>query len=189
LAESRGPDSLVGTARRRGSLALCLAALACALGCALGCGGGRDFIPETHEVHGVTRTPHDTGGYEYIAKRPLGVVGLAEARGMDPADVARVVDHLADSLEACSEDLAKNGKLVNGAARIAAEVSSGGTPVGLALKVAPGSAVMANALLCFITPFKLTSFPAVSPETPARGLAIEATWGGSLVGASSIDGG
>jgi hypothetical protein len=144
---------------------------------ALACSGGRDFIPETHEVHEVSGAPRDPGGYEYIAKRPLGVVGLAEARGMDPAITARVVDRLADALEACAEDLARSDKLVNGAARIAAEVSPAGTPVGLALKVAPGAGVTANALLCFITPFKLTTFPAVPAEAPARGLAVEATWG------------
>lgn len=143
------------------------------------CGGGRDVIPETHDVRGVAGDPghKDTGGYEYIAKRPLGAVGLAEARGMDPTTTAKVIDKLADSLEACAEDLSSKGRLVDGAARIAAQVSPDGTPIGLALKVAPGAAVTANALLCFITPFKLTSFPAVTPDAPQRGLAVEATWG------------
>jgi hypothetical protein len=132
------------------------------------CGSGRDYIPETHDVQ---------GGYEYVAKRTMGVVGLAEARGLDPAGAARVIDRLADSLEACAEELSKNGKLVDGAARIAAEISPDGTPVGLAIKVAPGAAVTANALLCFITPFKLTTFPVATAGAPARGLAVEATWG------------
>jgi hypothetical protein len=107
---------------------------------------------------------------------------------MDPKTTARTLDRLADSLEACAEDLAKNGKLVNGAARIAAEISPAGTPVGLALKVAPGGPVMANALLCFITPFKLTSFPPADAAAPARGLAVEATWGPSLEAAPAPTG-
>jgi hypothetical protein len=147
---------------------------------ALACGSGRDFIPETHEVHDVAPAPRDTTGYDYIARRPLGVIGLAEARGIDPAEAARVLDRLADALEACAEDLAKSGKLVDGAGRIAAEISPAGTPVGLALKVAPGGAVMANALLCFITPFKLAAFPPVDATAPPRGLAVEATWGPHL---------
>ena len=57
----------------------------------LSCGSGRDFIPETHEVSEVAK-PRDTTGYEYVARRPLGVVGLAEARGMDPKTTARALD-------------------------------------------------------------------------------------------------
>jgi len=155
---------------------------------ALACGSGRDVIPETHDVQGVAATPKDKGAYEAIARRPLGVVGLAEARGLDPAEAARVVERLADSLEACAEELARSGKLVEGAARIAAEVSPGGSPTGLALKVAPGAAVTANALLCFITPFKLTSFSPVEPSSPRRGLAVEATWGPRLAPAGGEGG-
>ena len=74
---------------------------------------------------------------------------------------------------------------MNGAARIAAGISPAGTPFGLALTVAPGGPVMANALLCFITPFKLTSFPPADAESKARGLAVEATWGPALEAAPS----
>ena len=151
----------------------------------MGCGSGRDVIPETHDVRGVADDParpeaRDKGGYEYVAKRALSVVGLAEARGMDREGTVRIVETLADSLEACAENLSGAGKLVDGAARIAAGISPGGTPIGLALKVSPGAAVTANALLCFITPFKLTSFPAVGPDAPPRGLAVEAAWGPHL---------
>jgi hypothetical protein len=167
---------------RKGCLLLFVAAIAC--------GSSRDYVPETHEVHGVAPPPREETGYEHIARRPLGVVGLAEARGLDPAAVARVVDRLADSLETCAEELTKSGKLVEGAARIAAEVSPDGTPVGLNLKVAPGAAVTANALLCFITPFKLTTFPA-APGGATRGLAVEASWGPSFQAPMSapLDGG
>jgi hypothetical protein len=105
------------------------------------------------------------------------VIGLAEARGLDPAAAAGVIERLADSLEACAEDLAAKGQLVEGAARVAAEVSPAGVPSGLALRTAPGSAVMANALLCFVTPFKLAGFPVADEGSPTRGLALEATWG------------
>jgi hypothetical protein len=146
------------------------------------CGGGRDVIPETHDVRGVSADRSrpdagDQGGYEYVAKRALCVIGVAESRGIDREATARIIDRLADSFQACAENLSGAGKLVDGAARIAAEVSPGGTPVGLALKLSPGAPVTANALLCFIAPFKLTSFPAVGPDAPPRGLAVEAKWG------------
>jgi hypothetical protein len=151
------------------------------------CGTGRDLVPETHDVRGASvdlASPdaQDRGGYEYVAKRALCIVGLAEARGIEREVTTRTIDTLADSLEACAENLSGGGKLVDGAARIAAEVSAGGVPSGLALKVSPGGAVAANAILCFIAPFKLTSFPAVGPDAPPRGLAIEAAWGPHVQG-------
>jgi hypothetical protein len=148
------------------------------------CGGGRDIIPESHDIHGVELDAgaREQGGYEYIAKRTLAVIGLAEARGMDVAIASRVTDHLADALEACAEGLSGQGKLVDGAARIAAHIEPDGTPGGLALKIGPGDAVKANAILCFIAPFKMTSFPVARPDDPARGIAIEATWGPHVQG-------
>ncbi len=126
------------------------------------------------------------GGYAYVARRPLGAVALAEARGIDDATASRIVDHLADALAACAEGLARQGKLVDGAARIAAEITPDGTPTGLALRVAPGGAVAANAILCFITPFKLTTFPMASQDQGPRGIAIEATWGPAVTGPPPI---
>jgi hypothetical protein len=150
----------------------------------LGCASGRDVIPDSHDVQGAAPPPdagpRALGGYAYVARRPLGAVALAEARGIDDAAAGRVVDHLADALAACAEGLAHEGKLVDGAARIAAEIAPDGTPTSLALKVAPGGSVAANAILCFITPFKLTSFPLAPPEQGLRGIAVEATWGPSL---------
>lgn len=128
--------------------------------------------------------PRDPGDYEHVARRPLAVVGLAEARGMGAATSARVADRLADALEACAEGLSRQGKLVDGAARIAAQISAEGVPGGLALRTTPGDAVKANALLCFVAPFKLTSFPPAGPDDPPRGLALEATWGPHVQGAS-----
>jgi hypothetical protein len=155
----------------------------------LACASGRDVIPDSHDVQGG-RAAEDAGaagafGYAYVARRPLGAVALAEARGIDDAVAMRVVDRLADSLAVCAEGLARQGKLVDGAARIAAEIAPDGTTTGLALKVAPGGSVAANAILCFITPFKLTSFPLASPNQGPRGVAIEATWGPTVAGPPS----
>jgi hypothetical protein len=152
----------------------------------LACASVRDVIPDSHDVQGAPR-PADAGpaasfGYAYVARRPLGAVALAEARGIDDAVASHVVDRLADALAACAEGLARQGKLVNGAARIAAEVAPDGAPTGLALRVAPGGSVAANAILCFITPFKLTTFPLASPDHGPRGIAIEATWGPDVAG-------
>ena len=155
------------------------------------CGGGRDVIPESHDVRvasGAGRA-REEGGYEHVAKRPLAVVGLAEGRGLDPAEGARVTESLADSLDGCARELARSGRLVDGAARIAARISPDGSQEGLALRFAPGDAVKANALLCFVAPFKLVSFTASSGEGPARGIALEATWGPHVQGAVGLGGG
>jgi len=148
-------------------------------------------IPESHDVHGVVVDAggRDPGGYEYIAKRTMAVVGLAEARGIDAATSSRVTDRLADALEACAEGLSSQGKLVDGAARIAARIDPDGAPSGLALRLAPGDAVKANAILCFIAPFKLTSFPPAGPDDPSRGIALEATWGPHLQGVVGLGAG
>jgi hypothetical protein len=152
--------------------------------CAACGGGGRDVIPESHDVQGVALDAggHDQGGYEHIARRTLAVVGLAEGRGMDAVTAAQATDRLADTLEVCVEDLSSRGRLVDGAARIAAQIAPDGTPGGLSIRMAPGDAVKANAILCFIAPFKLTSFPVAGPEAPPRGIAIEATWGPHVQG-------
>jgi hypothetical protein len=148
------------------------------------CGGGRDVIPETHDVRGVAAGAgeRDPGDYEYVARRAMAVVGVAEARGFEAATTAAVTDRLADALEACAEGLSGQGKLADGAARIAAHIAPDGTPGGLALRIGPGDAVKANALLCFIAPFKLTTFPLARPGDGDRGIALEATWGPHLQG-------
>src|SRR5207253_10076632 len=54
------------------------------------CGANtRDVVPESHDtVVTPERSARPTGEYEYVAKRPLAVVALAEARGV-PADAAQ----------------------------------------------------------------------------------------------------
>ena len=143
----------------------------------MACGGTRDVVPETHDVHEVTPAgPADqNASYAYVARRPLGIVGLAEARGIASDLAARAVDHLADALDVCATDLGKQGKLVDGAARVVAMFGADGAVSGLNVKLAPGAAVEANALLCLITPLKLTMFDV--GDGGSRGFAIEAAWG------------
>ena len=149
----------------------------------LACGGTRDIVPETHDVRAGAVTHPDGGGsgggegYVYIAKRPLGAVALAEARGMSDEIASRAVDHLADALDTCATELGRQGKLVDGAARVVVMIGNDGTVAGLNVKLSPGSAVAANAILCLITPLKLTTFPVVQGDAGARGMAIESTWG------------
>jgi len=119
-------------------------------------------------------------GYEYVARRPLAVVALAEARGLSAPDVRAVVDHLADGLDACAtEQGAKaGGAPPQGAARVVAEVGRDGGVSGVSLRIDPGSAAPALALLCLVAPIKLLSFPLAPDDAGGnRGLAIEALWG------------
>jgi len=121
--------------------------------------------------------PAAVGGYEYVAKRPLGVVAVAESRGLPHEVVASVADRLANQLDACAAHLAADGRLVSAAARVAAHIDRDGSPSGLALTLTPGPGPTANALLCFVSPFKLVHFPAADVDPAARGLAVEAAWG------------
>jgi hypothetical protein len=111
--------------------------------------------------------------YVYVAKRPHGVVALAEARHMGDGDVRIMVDHIADDLERCAADLEAKRLLVDGAARVVAVAGPTGTPA-LNVRFAPGDAVAQNALLCIVAPVRALAFPPSSEGSP--GLAIEATW-------------
>jgi len=150
------------------------------------CCGARDTIPETHDVRQASPAPSSApaaDAYVHIARRPLAVVGLAEARGMSDETASRAVDHLADALDACATDLGRQGKLVDGAARVVAMIGADGSVGGLNVKLAPGAAVAANALLCLITPLKLTTFDV--GDGGSRGFAIEATWGPGAAGGAA----
>jgi hypothetical protein len=164
-------------ARVRGRGALRYAALAALVGLAAGCAAAstRDVVPESHDVREIDKGGSAAEGYAYVAKRPLGVVALAEARGLDDADARRAIDHLADALDACATELGRQGKLVDGAVRVVAQITPDGGVSGLNVKV--GQAATASAILCVIAPLKLTSFPATGADAGARGIAIEATWG------------
>jgi hypothetical protein len=146
-----------------------------------GCAPPRDVVPESHDVQ---RTPSAgaEGGYEYVARRPLAVVAIAESRGLDHEVVTGIADRLANSLDVCATQLASEGRLVPAAARIAAHIDRAGAPTGLALTLTPGPGPTANALVCFVSPFKLLHFPAADVDPQSRGLAVEAAWGGSAIG-------
>ena len=153
------------------ALALCAIALhACA-------GSSRDVVPETHDVQGATPAPSASpDGYVYVAKRPRGVVALAEARGMSDEAARQAIDHLADELDACAARLAGQKRLAkDGAGRVVAAIGADGTVQGLNVKAAPGENVAANFVLCVVSPLRMTIFPAA--DAGARGIAVEATWG------------
>lgn len=137
----------------------------------------RDVVPDSHDVH-VTdldagaQTPEDA--YEHVARRPHGVIGLAEGRNLPREDARAIVEHLADELEICAKRLEAEGSLVEGAARIVAIAGPSGTPA-LNVRLAPGGAVAQNALVCLVAPVRAVSFPSGKGGVP--GIAIEATWG------------
>jgi hypothetical protein len=114
-------------------------------------------------------------GYEYVARRPLGVVALAEARGIDPQVARSAVDRLADALDTCATDEGRKGTLANGAARVVAQIAPDGSVAQANLRLDPGSGVMQNAVVCLVAPVKMLGFPPVDGGT--RGIAIEAIWG------------
>ncbi len=155
------------------------------LGLSTCAGPARDVVPETREVH--TASGVDGGGpapspdgYVYVAKRPHGLVALAEARGLDDGAARAVIDHLADELEGCAKRLAGEGRLAkDGAGRVVAAIAPDGSIAGLNVKAGPGAQTAANLLVCVVSPLKLVTFPPEGDAGPrARGIAIEATWGG-----------
>jgi len=114
-------------------------------------------------------------GYEYVARRPVAVVALAEARGIDPAMAKAAVDHLADRLDSCVTDQGRAGTPVDGAARVIARIDASGNVAATQMRIDPGASGAASAVLCLVAPMKLLSFPPASGDN--RGLAVEAIWG------------
>ncbi|MBX3208008.1 MAG: hypothetical protein KF764_23375 [Labilithrix sp.] len=157
--------------RGRAFVALVLSLSACSLS---GCSPSpRDVVPESRDV----RVTPDAGGdaYVHVARRPHGVVALAEARRMTDDEARAIVERIADELERCATSLEAEGMLVEGAARVVAVAGPNGTPA-LNVRLAPGDAVAQNALICLVAPVRATSLPPpTAGGTP--GLAIEATWG------------
>jgi len=158
----------------RGAVALALAACA-------GTGGEDHDTLREHDVqvagHGDPRSPQ---GYDYVAKRPLAVVALAEARGVDGVVAHAAIDRLADALDTCATEQARKGGAASGAARIVAQIEPNGSVAGTSLKVDPGSGVAESAVLCIVAPLRMLTFPATDAGT--RGMAIEALWGKVLPG-------
>ena len=139
------------------------------------CGPTRDVVPESHDVQRAA--PAGEGGYEYVARRPMGIVAVAESRGLPRDVVTGVADRMANALDACMTHLASEGRLVPSAARVATHVGRDGSLTGLAVTLTPGPGPTANGLLCFVSPFKLVRFPIADVDPATRGLALEATWG------------
>ena len=137
----------------------------------------RDVVPETEDRRVIpdgcaAATAEDA--YVYVARRPHGAVGLAEARHMKDEDARTFIDRVADDLERCATALDAQHILVEGAVRIVAVAGPRGTPA-LNVKLAPGDAVAQNALLCIIAPIRGASLPAAS-DSGQPALALEATW-------------
>jgi hypothetical protein len=107
--------------------------------------------------------------YAYVARRPHGVVALAEAREISEEESHAVIEKLANDLETCATRLEAEQTLVDGAARIVALAQPQGPPA-LNVKLAPGGDVAQNALMCLVAPIR--SLPLTK-----GGLAIEYTWG------------
>jgi len=114
-------------------------------------------------------------GYEYVARRPLEVVALAEARGIDPGLARVVIDHLADAVDACAADERRKGSPVQGAARVVAQIDPEGRVAGTSVRIDPGAGVAESAVLCLVAPTRVLIFPPV--DAGVRGMAIEALWG------------
>ena len=139
--------------------------------------GPRDVAGESRDVR---VDPREAGApaaetYVYIARRPHGVIALAEARNMSDEEAHEIVERLASELEACATRLEAERTLVEGAARIVAVAQPSGPP-GLNVRIAPGGAVAQNALMCLIAPVRAIAFPPATAAGPP-GMAIEATWG------------
>jgi hypothetical protein len=139
------------------------------------CGGGRDVVPETHDTRGAGGPAQDPQGYEYVARRPLSLVALAEARGIAPDVARRAVDQLADALDTCVTLRGRTGAHVDGAARLVAAVDDDGSVGRPNVRIDPGDGVAESAVVCLVAPARLLVFPAA--DAGARGIAIEALWG------------
>lgn len=147
-------------------------------GCASAGGGGRDVVPESHDVQVADAGPTgSTQGYDYVAKRPLAIVGLAEARGIDPEVARAAVDRIADALDACAKEQGRRGALTSGAARVVAQIDDRGIVSGTNVKIDPGPGVVTTAVACFVAPTKMLVFPPIEAGIAERGIAVEALWG------------
>ncbi|HXN32417.1 MAG TPA: hypothetical protein VN894_11165 [Polyangiaceae bacterium] len=149
---------------------LCLCFCACA-------GGGRDFVPESRDVRvlDASATPEGAQGYEYVARRPLALVALAEARGIEPAMAREATDRLADALDACATDQGRKGSPVGGAARLVAAIEANGNVGTPIVRIDPAAGAAESAVMCLVAPARLLMFPPV--DAGVRGIAIEALWG------------
>ena len=143
---------------------------------AAACGNNRDVIPETHDVH-VDPKNQPQDGYEYVARRPLGIVALAEGRGLSAPVAAAAIDRVADQMNDCVREQQAENHLVPGAVRVVAQIDDRGTVAGLNISKLSQKEATANAILCVIAPIRLLILPPAQADSGTRGIAIEATWG------------
>jgi hypothetical protein len=138
----------------------------------------RDVVPESRDtvvVPPAAGSAQPAGGYEYVVRRPLALVALAEARGL-PVDAARAaIDHLADALDACVTERSHGEGPASGAARLVAQIDDEGRIANTSLRVDPGAGVAPTAVMCLVAPARMLTFP--PSDASARGMAIEALWG------------
>ncbi len=150
-------------------------ALAVCLSCAGAGGESHDVVPESRDVRLMDAGATAGQQYDYIAKRPLAVVALAEARGIAPLGARAAIVRRADALDTCATGEGRKGTLADGAARVVAQIDPDGTIAGTSVRVDPGAGVTENAVVCLVAPLRMLTFPPV--DGGARGLAIEALWG------------
>ena len=152
-----------------------LAALA-----AIACSPARDVVTDSHDVRVAApdaSAPVRRDGYAYVARRSHASVGLVGAHFMSDAEAQRIVDRVADDLEACAKRLESRGDLAEGAVQLVAYTGPRGTAEVSDIRFAPGGPVAANALECIVSPLRVTMFPAAVPTNPGLpAVAIEATW-------------
>lgn len=152
-----------------------LASLASLASCAGASDEGRDVVPASRDVVGGAAAARSPDGYDYVARRPLAVVALAEGRGLDTAVARAAIDHLADRLDACVTEEARKGGPVEGAARVVAQIDATGAVAATQVRIDPGHGGAPSAVVCLVAPMKLLTFPPADHE--GRGIAVEALWG------------
>jgi hypothetical protein len=138
----------------------------------------RDSVPEGTKDERTDRGEAEAT-YEHVARRPHVTVAVAESRGLERAEVASVVESIADRLEACTRELSPEQ---GGVVRVVARVGDDGAVDGLALPVQSGH--VPTALRCVVGPVKLVVLHVPIGdagagnvrESAARGFAIEAEW-------------
>jgi len=139
--------------------------------CACSPSGPKDVAGENKDVrvdsHADAGPTNDA--YAYVAKRPHGIVALAEARNMSDEDAHSIIEHLADELETCATKLEADHTLVDGVARIVAIAQPSGPPA-TKITLPPGGEVAQNALICLVAPLRAVSLT-------KGGMAIEYKWG------------
>ena len=113
--------------------------------------------------------------YDYIARRPLAVVALAEARGVDPARGPRGNRAARRRARHVRDPGGAKGHALNGAARVVVQIDGDGRVAADQRRIDPGAGVAQNAVVCLVAPAKMLAFPPADAGT--RGMAVEALWG------------